>query len=188
MTSRVKKVAAILLSGAATGVVCFALASSAHAQDPDAQQEPILLEAPEINYDSHNGIVTASGGVEVSTGGRIMRADKITYNQNTRIVTAEGHVSITEPDGDVAFADNVELSDDLRDGVIQQLSIRLKDDSKLAAAEGRRTAGTVTELRNAVFSPCKVCKEDPDPLWQIKAARILHDKAAQTISYEDATF
>jgi LPS-assembly protein len=188
MTSRVKRVTAAALSSAAMSVLCFALASPGLAQNDLTPQEPILLEAPEINYDSKNGIVTAKGGVEVSTGGRVMRADEITYNQVTRVVTAKGNVSITEPDGDVAFADSVELTDDLRDGVIQQLAIRLADDSKLAASEGRRTAGTITELRNAVFSPCKVCPEDPDPLWQIKAARIIHDKAAQTISYEDATF
>lgn len=185
MTSRRHRFAALALSSAAASVLCFA---PAMAQQNVQLDEPVLLEAPEINYDTEKGIVTATGGVEISTGGRIMRADTVSYNQRTRVVTANGNVSIIEPDGDVAFADSVELSDDLREGVIRELAIRLGEDAKLAAAEGRRTAGNVTELRNAVFSPCKVCKEDPDPLWQIRAGRIVHDKAAQTISYEDATF
>lgn len=167
-----------------------ALGFSAPLHAAEEKQEPILLEAPEVTYDSQNQVVTASGGVEVSTGGRVLLADEIVYDQKTGVVTARGNVSIMEPDGDVAYADEIKVSDDLRDGVIQSLTIVMAEDARMAAAQARRTGGMVTELENVIFTPCKICRErgQNSPLWQIKARRVVHDKQARTISYEDASF
>ena len=42
-------------------------------------------------------------------------------------------------------------------------------------------------MRRAVYSPCKLCEEDPDapPLWQLKAERVEHDQEAREIRYRD---
>jgi LPS-assembly protein len=93
-----------------------------------------------------------------------------------------------EPTGEVLFAEFMELSGDLRDGVIADLRAILQDGSLVAASGGRRTGGNLLNMQNAVYSPCKLCEEDPSraPLWQIKAVRIVHDKKRQTIEYKDA--
>lgn len=149
---------------------------------------PVLLDADEVNYDEQLGIVSARGSVELSQGDRVLRADVVSYNRQTNVVSASGNVSIAEPTGDVLFSDYVELSDDMRDGVVQNLRMLLADQSRLAAVSARRSGGYSTIARRAVYSPCDLCKDDPSqaPLWQIKAARITHDQAQRQITYRDA--
>lgn len=149
---------------------------------------PILLSADQITYDEELQVVVASGNVEISQDDRVLLADNVTYNQRTGTVSASGHVSLLEPDGHVAFADYVELTDDLREGVITNIRLLLSDRSKMAAVSARRSGGNLTELNRAVYSPCELCKEDPTraPLWQLKAVRVVHDQEAHRIEYQDA--
>jgi LPS-assembly protein len=161
------------------------LARSQIAAPADA---PALVTADEVNYDDQLGVVTARGTVEVSQGQRVLRADVVSYSRVTNVVTATGNVSVIEPTGDVIFADYVEMSDQLRDGIIQNFRALLADQSRLAATSARRSGGNTTIARRAVYSPCALCKEEPTraPLWQIKAARVTHDQAAQQVKYNDA--
>src|SRR3546814_12284952 len=59
----------------------------------------------------------------------------------------------------------------------------------LAANRARRTADGRKVMDRGVFSPCNLCKEDPQraPPWQIKAVRVIHDEVAKDIIYHDAT-
>ena len=149
---------------------------------------PVLLSADQITYDESLGIVVASGNVEVSQNDRILLADSVSYNERAGTVTASGNVSLVEPSGEVMFANYVELTEDLREGVITNIRLLLTDRSRAAAAVGRRTGGNRTELDKGVFSPCNLCEDDPTraPLWQIKAVKIIHDQEEKTIEYQDA--
>jgi LPS-assembly protein len=44
-------------------------------------------------------------------------------------------------------------------------------------------------FERGTYTACEPCKEHPEkpPLWQVKAARIIHDNSEHTIYYEDAT-
>lgn len=157
------------------------------AQDaPD--RTPVLLSADEITYDESLGIVVASGNVEVSQNDRVLLADTVSYNERAGTVTASGNVSLLEPGGEVMFANYVELTEDLREGVITNVRLLLTDKSRAAAAVGRRINGTRTELDKGVFSPCNLCPDDPTraPLWQLKAVKVIHDQETKTIEYQDA--
>ncbi len=149
---------------------------------------PVRLNADEMSFDRERGIVTASGNVEVSQSGRTLYADNITYDQNTDVVTASGNVTIIEPEGEAVFGDFMQVSGDLKDAVVRNIGLILTDRSRIAGTGARRSDATVTELRNAVYSPCNLCPDDPEapPLWQIKAVRVIHDKSTQTIEYRDA--
>lgn len=149
---------------------------------------PVLLSADQITYDETIGVVVATGNVEVAQGGRVLLADTVSYNERAGTVTASGNVSLLEPTGEVMFANYVELTDDMKDGVITNIRLLLSDRSRAAAAVGRRVGGTRTELDKAVFSPCNLCKEDPmrPPLWQLKAVKVVHDQESKTIEYRDA--
>ena len=59
------------------------------------------------------------------------------------------------------FADFVELNENMRDGVAQNIKLLLADHSRLAAVSGRRVDGNVTVARNGVYSPCELCRKDP---------------------------
>lgn len=148
----------------------------------------VLIEANQLSYDEKTGTVTATGRVEINRGGRTLLADGVTYNERTGIVTADGNVSLTEPSGDVLFADHAALTTDLREGVIEQLRVLMKDRSRFAAVGGERTAGNRTVMYRGVYSPCELCPTDPDraPLWQLKAERIIHDQTTHDVEYRDA--
>jgi LPS-assembly protein len=149
---------------------------------------PVGLLADEMSFDRENGLVSAYGNVEITHGDRTMLADKVTYNQNTDIVQAIGNITILEPSGEILFADQVTITDDLKDGLIRNIGVILTDRSRLAAEGAKRSGALVTELRKGVYTPCQQCADDPDapPLWQIKAVRVIHDKRNKTIEYRDA--
>ena len=150
--------------------------------------EPALIKADEITYDESLSLVTARGHVEISQGNRALLADVVTYNQKTTVMTASGNVSLMEPTGEVFFSNYAEFTNQMRDGVLATLRVLLVDNSRMAATGGKRTNGTITELRKGIFSPCDLCASDPSkpPLWQIKAFRIVHDGDAKEIEYRDA--
>ncbi len=172
--------AALLLLGLA--------GAPARAQTLARPEGPVDLKADSITYDQELGLVVASGNVEIVQAGRTLLADSVTYNERTDTVTAAGNVNLIEPTGEIMFADYVELTGDLKEGAIQNLRVLLTDQSRFAAAGGRRIGGNRTELDKAVYSPCQLCKEHPDrpPLWQIKAARVIHDQESKDIIYNDA--
>ena len=96
-------------------VLTFVALAIALASSPGNAQ--ILMQADEIIYDAETESVTARGNVEISEPGWILRADSVTYDPNNDVVGATGAVSLTQEDGTVAFADEVQLAGDLREGL-----------------------------------------------------------------------
>ncbi|HEV3176290.1 MAG TPA: LPS assembly protein LptD [Stellaceae bacterium] len=170
--------------GSAAGEAATTLRPSGPNRD-----QPVLFVADEIQQDEQLGLVVAKGHVEFSQKDQTLLADIVTYNQRTNLVTASGHVSLLDPSGSVVFGDYMELTDDMRDGFIQNVRALLSDRSRVAGNTGRRTDGNVTEIRRGVYSPCDLCAQHPTapPLWQLKAARMVHDQARQVVEFYDAT-
>jgi LPS-assembly protein len=173
-----------------TGVLLAASPAYANTLVKPDTTKPVLLEANAVSYDSHAEEVVATGRVEVTQGNYILQADTLTYYLNDNKVKASGKVVLLEPNGNVIFADNVTLNNDLKDGVIQQFKAKLADKSTFAAQEATRTNAQRVDMKNAVYSPCPVCEDNrgktSDPLWQIKAKHITVDEPAQQVSYKDA--
>lgn len=153
-----------------------------------AETPSVNFSADEMGFDQERGIVTASGNVEIHYQNRSLRADKVSYNRATNEVEAEGNVVITEPTTEAIYGDKVKISGDLRDGFILNIGVILQDRSRIVGSSGTRTAGKKTDLSHAVYSPCNLCTENPDsdPLWQIKAVKVSHDKDAKIVEYQDA--
>ncbi len=154
-----------------------------------SSKEPVMLTAQDVDYDKEEQIVTASGAVEIVQGEIILLADYVVYDQAGNTVTAEGNVSVLEPSGNVVFADDMELKDDLKSGVINQFKGRLTDNSLFVANTAQKHDENITELHQAIYSPCKVCaSEDGDgtPLWQLQADHITINKEEQSVKYDDA--
>lgn len=158
------------------------------AETVDKNGLPILLRADQVTQDQDLGIIVARGSVEIAHDNQILLADTLSYNQKAKTVTASGNVQILQQSGEVFFADYVELTEDLKDGTIENLRILMADNARIAAAGGRRTNGDVTEMAKGVYSPCKVCKDDPSraPLWQVKADTVVHSQEDKQIEYFDA--
>jgi LPS-assembly protein len=178
---------------AVTLVVAGALGSAiglGAAEAQTGQPSRVLLQGDVVTYDSDAGLVTAEGHVEISDDQRTLLADKVIFDENTNKVTASGNVSLQDATGNVAYADSVELTQDLREGALQGFAALIGETGRLAASSGERRQGRFTIAHGAVFTPCMVCQEDGErmPLWEIRAARIVHDQLQKEIYFEDATF
>jgi LPS-assembly protein len=174
--------AALLLSA---GAALTTGPGAARAQPTPSRTVPVLITADEVNHDREKGLVIANGHVEVSQGPRVLKADRVIYDQNAKTVTAFGHVSLTEPTGEVVFAEKVKLREDLKEGVIENFRMLFPDNTKIAANSAVRTKGNRTQMNDVVFSPCKTCADRP-PLWQLKARRVIHDQQAKDVTYYHA--
>lgn len=156
---------------------------------PRAQnaENPVLFDSAEVSYDEQLGFVKLNGEVEIAQGDQVLMAEEVVYHPASNRVTASGRVKLLQPDGNVVFANFVELSDEMKEGFIRDLRALLSDDSRFAALTAERR-GAETVMNKAVYSPCDLCKEDPSksPLWQIKAEKIIHNQETQNINYENA--
>ena len=131
-----------------------------------------------MTFDRDREIVRASGNVEIRHEGRQLYANNILYNQKTGIVTATGNVTILETTGEKVFGDRMEVTGDLKDGIVENIGVILQDHARIAGAGARLSGERLTELTKATYSPCNLCEDNParPPLWQIKAVRVIHNK------------
>jgi len=89
-------------------------------QVPDTNQS-LLLKSDNLAYDKDTGTATATGNVEIYFDKYTVLADRVTYSPNRDLLIASGNVVMTEPDGNVVYADSVRLSDKFREGNVQTL-------------------------------------------------------------------
>ncbi len=149
---------------------------------------PMLVQADEMRYDYTNNTVAAVGNVQIYYGGATVEADEVIYDQKTKRLRAQGNVRLTEPDGKITYGQVIDLTDDYRDGFIDSLRLETPDDTRFAATRADRAGGNYTVLQNGVYTACEPCRDDPKkpPLWQVQAARIIHDENEKMIYFEDA--
>ena len=152
-------------------------------------KKQMLVQAREINYDYSNKRVAAVGNVQIYYGGSTLEADKVIYDQATKRLHAEGNVRLTDEEGKITYGQIMDLSDDYRDGFVDSLRLDTPDQTRMAAARAERSQGNYTVFHNGVYTACAPCKDDPKkpPLWQVKAARIIHDQKEHMIYFEDAS-
>lgn len=157
-------------------------------QPQPSDDQVVNFSADRLEYDSDNDIVTASGNVRMRREGDRLRADTITWNRKTGQVVARGNIIVTNPGGDAAYGDAVELTDSLKDGVIDNLLVVLDQGGRLAARKGERTGNIIT-LNDAAYTPCSVldsrdCPKDPS--FSISAVRVVYDADKRRIFYKGA--
>ncbi|MEQ9038403.1 MAG: LPS assembly protein LptD [Silicimonas sp.] len=154
---------------------------------PAAAQDLASLVADQISVDPA-GRVTATGNVEVFFDGTRLTARGITYTRDGDRLTIEGPIRVTEPDGTVLLADAAELDRDLRDGVLRSARLVLDRQLQLAANQIARVGGRYTRLDRVVASSCEVCAANPTPLWEIRAASVVHDQTERQLYFTNAQF
>ncbi|HKP25917.1 MAG TPA: LPS assembly protein LptD [Dongiaceae bacterium] len=157
--------------------------------EPPVTPDTIRMIADQVGHDENLGIFVARGNVEILREDKIVKADVVTYNERTKRITASGNVQLLEPDGDTQFATYADVTDDVKEGILYDFRMLMKDNARLAANRAYRVDQDTKEiLRKGVYTPCAQCAEDPSraPLWQIKAYSAIRDKVAKTITYHDA--
>ena len=177
----------LMVAGAAGAQVPLAQTLPAPADPAPAPQDDeaspadetklIRFSADHAAYDSSGDTVTVTGNVQLNRASDRLRADKVVWNRKTGIVTATGNVVVSNPAGDQLYGDTVELTDTLKDGMIENLLIVLDRGARLAAEHGERRDEIVT-LTQAAYAPCSPSDTNncpTPPSWTISAARIVYD-------------
>ncbi|MDB5714078.1 MAG: LPS-assembly protein LptD [Sphingomonadales bacterium] len=149
-------------------------------------EQQVDFAANQLDYDNDTQVVTATGDVRMASEGNRVRADKIVWNRKSGAVHAIGNVVTVNPGGDTAYGDDVELTDTLKDGVVNNLLLVLADGGRLVARRATRVNG-VTTLESAAYSPCPVLDDHGcprKPSWQISALRIIHDPNGKKMTFK----
>ena len=153
--------------------------------------DQVQFSAGTLEYDYSADIVTATGAVRMTRAGDRLRAEKVVWNRKSGRVVASGNVAVTNPEGDVAYGDTIELTDTLKDGVVDNLLVVLEQGGRLAAVRGVREQDGTMNLERAVYSPCAVTGSEGcprEPTWKITAVKVVYRPDKQRIYYEGARF
>jgi LPS-assembly protein len=189
----------VLLAGAAwLALACMAQAQQPLATIPAAPAKPpaaddglgdngYYLESDLLIRDDANKKMIARGDVEARYQGRTLRADEVVYDTKSEVVTAHGHVTLINADGTAQFADDMTMDKDLKAGFARGFSARLDKNIKIAADSAIRRNEQITELNQAIYTPCEVCAEKPKPTWSIQADKVVQDKNRHMVYYHGAT-
>lgn len=167
----------------------------AHAQQADLGFTPsagaqMLLEADTVVYDNDRNTVSAVGRVQIDYDGIRLVAQRVTYDRNTSRVVAFGGVEIVDRDGNRFLSDEIDITDDFRDGFVQALRVETADDTYFAAESAERRDGEVTTFNRGVYTACEPCEARPDrpPIWRVGSQRIIWNGRTRTVRFEGARF
>lgn len=168
--------------------LCFATVFASVAAPALAQSnEQVVLTADSITEAEENNLIIAEGKVVAQYGGRILEADRLVYDRRTQKVRATGNVSITEEDGSVRFAAEIEVNETLDDGYAVGFSTRLPEGGVASANSAVRQSSGINALDQAIYTACEVCEESGvTPTWALRARRAVLNENNDIISYRDA--
>ncbi|MCB2051583.1 MAG: LPS-assembly protein LptD [Novosphingobium sp.] len=159
-------------------------------QQQTAEQREVAFEADGVSYDSQGDIVTASGNVVMESDGQTLLADSVSWDRKTGQIVASGNIRLTDADGNHLYADNIELTDALKAGAMQNLLLVLTEGGRMAARSGDRAEDGSITLTDTVYSGCAVVKPDgctaKKPSWRVIANRVIYDPAAKKIHFKGA--
>ncbi|MBO6503532.1 MAG: LPS-assembly protein LptD [Kordiimonadaceae bacterium] len=185
--------AALLASTMIVPLTLPAFAESVKQSDapnaPEVRNSQIELEADQLTYNPETGEIRALGNVLLVREGYNLKAGEVFYNENTGEAHAVGAVELTFPSGDRIIAPELTLENELKDAFVENIRLIMADGAQAVAASGERIDETGrTTLRRAAYSPCEVCADGSgkQPLWQLKAVRVIHDKGKRRLYYKDA--
>jgi LPS-assembly protein len=155
---------------------------------PPIDKNIVDFEADALDYDDRADVVTATGNVKMERDGNRVRADKVVWQRKTGQVIATGNVAVTSPGGDVAYGDSIELTDTLKDGIVQELLIVLANGGRIAARSGTRK-DNISVLDSAAYSPCAVTDDvecPKAPSWKLKARKVTYNPEENRIRFKGA--
>lgn len=152
-------------------------------------EEQIAFEADTVEYDEGGEQVTARGNVVLRRVQQSVRADTVTWNRQSGQIVATGNVRLVDADGNQVYSERVELTDELRTGMMENLLLVLREGGRLAARKGERIANGDVVLTRAAYTGCDVVDEDGcprKPSWRILASRVIYSEAQKRVRFTNA--
>lgn len=154
---------------------------------PASAQERALLIADRMVF-QENGQLLAQGNVEARYKSARLTAAQMIYNRSTDTLTLTGPIVLDDGEGVVVLADFAALSADMQNGLLQSARLILDQQLQMASARISRSEGRYLQMENVAASSCKICTTSATPLWEIRAASVIHDRQTQQIYFEGAQF
>lgn len=151
-----------------------------------ASSQPLTLLADEMSFDPKTRRLRARGHVEVYQGEMMLKAPVLIFDDVSGALQFPQGFEMIDGDQTYISAREARLQDDLEAGLARDIRVLVNDQFQLAAATLERQSGRYDILENAIGSSCKICAQSETPLWQIKAARIIHDKETKRLYFEKA--
>ncbi|KPU84628.1 hypothetical protein JI58_02700 [Marinosulfonomonas sp. PRT-SC04] len=143
------------------------------------------LVADKLWIDADNTL-TAQGHVEILHGTTRIKATRIVYSGVDGSLRIDGPITLTEGDEIIVLASSAEMDSDLQNGILRSARMVLGQQLQLAATEIHRVNGRYTQLYKTVTSSCQICANNPVPLWEIRARRIIHDQQERQLYFDNA--
>jgi len=148
-------------------------AAPALSQDEDdffMSDAPVEINADNINFDSGANTYHATGNVEISQDGAVLRCDEAVMDMSAGVATASGNVRIASEAGDTLTADIVQMDLKARTAVVTMARIFYSEDNlHLTADELRKTGPRSYSIRAATYTTCD-CDEGKNPAWSFKTS------------------
>ena len=79
--------------------------------------------------------------------GYTLEAEKVTYIKSTGKLIATGNVKMTDPSGMAVYANDIDITEDFRDGFVDSLRVDTPDKTYFAAESAERTRRRDDDLR-----------------------------------------
>ncbi|SMX36749.1 LPS-assembly protein LptD [Maliponia aquimaris] len=187
MTRAFPRLASRLAGLAAVLALLLALPLRAQDTSQDGAAKPAMLLADSVYVENEERLV-ATGNVEAFHDGVTLTATRILYDRTTDSLTIDGPIRITDAAGNVMTADFAQLDRGLQNGLLAGARLVLDQQLQLASVEARRVEGRYTQLSRVAVTSCQVCGPRGVPLWQIRAARVVHDQEERQLYFDGAQF
>lgn len=175
----------------ARGVGALVLAGALVCAPPrplEAQPQFATLIANSISVE-RSGRLTASGAVEVWYGQTRLSAERLVFDRRTNQIDLQGPLVLSDGPSRVVLADQAQLSEDLREGLLIGARFVLDQRLQITAARAERRAGARgARLETVAASTCDICADNPVPLWEIRAAEVQHDEIGERLHLRNAEF
>ncbi len=178
--------------------------------------DQIEIIAKKFTHDKNNKRIYAVGNVEVIDEKFKILSNELIYNTENKIISAKKNIRILTQDGNIIRTDGLVSDNKLKNAksgksyfyIPENNSFEIKHIpenerdtdlkkltrySRFASMEYERRGGTWEAFRNAVFSACEVCfnkqkQRYNEPIIQLKATKIIHDKEKEIVEYKNAYF
>lgn len=134
------------------------------------------------------GRLIASGSVEIWQGSVRLTASRVTFDPRRSQLAVEGPITISDGPDRLFLADQAEIGEGMRTGIITSARVVLNQQMQIAAQRISQGADGVNTMEHVVASSCQVCATNPTPLWEIRSARVIHDEAAGQLEFRRAQF
>lgn len=131
--------------------------------------------------------LVASGNIEVLYDGTRLSASQVVYDQTTDRLQIIGPIFIQDQNGAVITAEQATLDPKLESGILRGARLVLDRRLQLAANRIDRQGGRFNQLYKTAVTSCQVCG-DQNPLWDIRAERVVHDEAERQLYFTNAIF